>query len=104
MRGSVLLVVASLGLATVVSMLLWVARKITWRRPAPFLRQLEAVSGAPERSGPASGISRLDPMKSGNGERAGEDTDEDAPPDAPQEAPPDAPQEAPPDAPAVTER
>jgi len=62
MRGSVLLVVASLGLATVVSMLLWAARKITWRRPTPFLRQLEAVSGAPARSGPASGISRLDPL------------------------------------------
>lgn len=64
MRGSVLLVVASLGLATVVSMLLWVARKITWRRPVPFLRQLKAVSGVPGRSvGPASGISRLDPLR-----------------------------------------
>ena len=64
MRGSVLLVVASLGLATVVSMLLWVARKITWRRPVPFLRQLKALSGVPGRSvGPASGISRLDPLK-----------------------------------------
>ncbi len=73
MRGSVLLVVGSLGLATVVSMLLWVARKITWRRPAPYLRQLEAVSGAPRRSGPASGISRLDPMRSDNGEAAVED-------------------------------
>ncbi len=83
MRGSVLLVVASLGLATIVSMLLWVARKITWRRPAPFLRQLEAVSGAPERSGPASGISRLGPMKSGNSEHNGEDTVADAPSDAP---------------------
>ena len=82
MRGSVLLVVASLGLATIVSMLLWVARKITWRRPAPFLRQLEAVSGAPERSGPASGISRLDPMYSDN-EHNGEDTVADAPSDAP---------------------
>ena len=79
MRGSVLLVVASLGLATIVSMLLWVARKITWRRPASFLRQLEAVSGASGRSGPASGISRLDPMKSDTGE----DTVADAPPDAP---------------------
>ena len=64
MRGSVLLVVASLGLATVVSMLLWLARRITWRRPVPFLRQLEAVSGEPGRSvGPASGISKLDPLK-----------------------------------------
>ena len=79
MRGSVLLVVASLGLATIVSMLLWVARKITWRRPASFLRQLEAVSGARGRSGPASGISRLDPMRSDNRE----DTVADAPPDAP---------------------
>ena len=83
MRGSVLLVVASLGLATIVSMLLWVARKITWRRPAPFLRQLEAVSGAPQRAGPASGISRLDPMKSDNREHAGEDTVAGAPPDTP---------------------
>ena len=83
MRGSVLLVVASLGLATIVSMLLWVARKITWRRPISFLRQLEAVSGAPQRSGPASGISRLDPMKSDNHEHTGEDTVADAPPDAP---------------------
>ena len=83
MRGSVLLVVASLGLATIVSMLLWVARKITWRRPISFLRQLEAVSGAPERSGPASGISRLGPMKSDDGESTGEDTVPDAPPDAP---------------------
>jgi len=83
MRGSVLLVVASLGLATVVSMLLWAARKITWRRPTPFLRQLEAVSGAPARSGPASGISRLGPLKSDNGEPTGDDTVADAPPDAP---------------------
>ena len=63
MRGSVLLVIASLGLATVGSSLLWLARRITWRRPAPFLKQLEAVS--PERGrpvGPASGISRLDPL------------------------------------------
>ena len=64
MRGSVLLVVASLGLATVGSMLLWVARRITWRRPVPFLRQLKDLSGVPGRSvGPASGISRLDPLK-----------------------------------------
>lgn len=83
MRGSVLLVVASLGLATIVSMLLWVARKITWRRPAPFLRQLEAVSAAPVRSGPASGISRLDPLGPDDGEHAGEDAAADAPPDAP---------------------
>ena len=80
MRGSVLLVVASLGLATIGSMLLWVARKITWRRPAPFLRQLESVSGVPGRSvGPASGISRLDPMTSDDPA----DTAADAPPDAP---------------------
>ena len=64
MRGSVLLVLASLSLATVVSMLLWVARRITWRRPVPFLRQLKSLSGVPGRSvGPASGISRLDPLK-----------------------------------------
>ena len=63
MRGSVLLVVASLGLATIVSMLLWVARRITWRRPVPFLRQLKALSSVPGRSvGPASGISRLAPL------------------------------------------
>lgn len=63
MRGSVLLVLASLGLATVVSTLLWLIRKITWRRPAPFLKQLEAVSPTPGRPvGPASGISRLDPL------------------------------------------
>ena len=78
MRGSVLLVVASLGLATVVSMLLWVARKITWRRPVSFLRQLEAVSGTRQRSGPASGISRLDPVMSANRE----DTAAGTPPDA----------------------
>ena len=64
MRGSVLLVVASLGLATIGSMLLWVARRITWRRPVSFLRQLKAVSGAPGRSvGPSSGISKLDPVR-----------------------------------------
>lgn len=79
MRGSVLLVVASLGLATIVSMLLWVVRKITWRRPVSFLRQLEAVSGAPGRSGPASGISRLDPM----GSDTPSYTDADKPPEAP---------------------
>ena len=63
MRGSVLLVLASLGLAAVVSTLLWLVRKITWRRPAPFLKQLEAVSPAPGRPvGPASGISKLDPL------------------------------------------
>ena len=63
MRGSVLLVIGSLGLATVGSVLLWVARRITWRRPAPFLKQLESVSPVPGRSvGPASGISKLDPL------------------------------------------
>ena len=63
MRGSVLLVLASLGLATVVSTLLWLIRRITWRRPAPFLKQLEAVSPTPGRPvGPSSGISRLDPL------------------------------------------
>ena len=63
MRGSVLLVLASLGLATIVSILLWLVRKITWRRPAPFLKQLEAVSPTRERPvGPASGISRLGPL------------------------------------------
>lgn len=66
MRGSVLLVLASLGLATVGSTLLWLIRKITWRRPAPFLKQLEAVSPTPGRPvGPASGISRLDPLAPG---------------------------------------
>ena len=63
MRGSVLLVLASLGLATVGSTLLWLVRKITWRRPAPYLKQLEAVSPTPGRPvGPASGISKLDPL------------------------------------------
>ena len=63
MRGSVLLVLASLGLATIVSLLLWMVRRITWRRPAPFLKQLEAVSPTPGRPvGPASGIARLDPL------------------------------------------
>ncbi len=63
MRGSVLLVLASLGLATVVSTLLWLIRRITWRRPTPFLKKLEAVSPAPGRPvGPASGISKLDPL------------------------------------------
>ena len=62
MRGSVLLVLASLGLAAVGSTLLWLIRKITWRRPAPYLKQLEAVSPTPGRPvGPASGISRLAP-------------------------------------------
>ncbi len=83
MRGSVLLVVASLGVATVVSMLLWAARKITWRRPISFLRQLEAVSGAPERSGPSSGISRLDAMQSGDHEHTSEGAVVDASPEAP---------------------
>lgn len=79
MRGSVLLVVASLGLAAVGSMLLWAARKITWRRPVPFLRQLKAVSGVPGRSvGPASGISKLDPLSP-----EPEDEAADATPDAP---------------------
>ncbi|MCY4666012.1 MAG: hypothetical protein OXC00_15255 [Acidimicrobiaceae bacterium] len=64
MRGSVLLVVASLGLATVGSVLLWAARRITWRRPASYLRQLEAVSIPGKSVGPASGISRLDPLQS----------------------------------------
>ena len=63
MRGSVLLVLASLGLATVGSMLLWAARRITWRRPTPFLERLGSMSPVPGRPvGPASGISRLDPM------------------------------------------
>ena len=89
MRGSVLLVAASLGLATIGSTLLWVARKITWRRPTPFLRQLEAVSGVPGRSvGPASGISKLDPLNS----------EQPAAPDA------DAAGDVPGEAPAVSER
>ena len=63
MRGSVLLVLASLGLATVGSTLLWLVRKISWRRPASYLKQLKAVSPTPGRPvGPASGISRLDPL------------------------------------------
>ena len=63
MRGAVLLVIGSLGLATVGSTLLWLVRKITWRRPTPFLKRLKAVSPVPGRPvGPASGISRLDPM------------------------------------------
>ncbi len=63
MRGSVLLVLASLGLATVGSGLLWLVRKITWRRPTSYLKQLEAVSPTSGRPvGPASGISRLDPL------------------------------------------
>ena len=63
MRGSVLLVLASLGLATVGSMLLWAARRITWRRPTPFLERLGSMSPVPGRPvGPSSGISRLDPM------------------------------------------
>ena len=63
MRGSVVLVLASLGLATVGSTLLWLIRKITWRRPAPYLKQLEAVSPTTGRPvGPASGISKLDPI------------------------------------------
>lgn len=74
------MVVASLGLATVGSIMLWLARRITWRRPTPFLKKLEAVSGAPGRSvGPASGISRLDPLKS--------DPSAEAPADAPGDAP-----------------
>ena len=80
MRGSVLLVVASLGLATVGSMLLWAARKITWRRPVPFLRQLEAVSGVPGQSvGPASGISKLDPLNPEEPEDGTADASGDAP-------------------------
>ena len=80
MRGSVLLVVASLGLATVGSMLLWLARRITWRRPVPFLRQLKAVSGVPGRSvGPASGISRLDPLKPEHAAETAADAAGDAP-------------------------
>ena len=63
MRGSVLLVLASLGLATVVSLLLWLGRRITWRRPPTFLERLDSVSPVPGRAvGPASGISRLDPV------------------------------------------
>ncbi len=80
MRGSVLLVVASLGLATVGSMLLWLARRITWRRPTPFLKKLQSVSGVPGRPvGPASGISKLDPLMS--------DPSAEAPADAPGDAP-----------------
>ena len=92
MRGSVLLVVASLGLATVVSMLLWLARRITWRRPASFLRQLEAVSGAPGRSvGPASGISRLDPLQSDDAADTAADAAADTAADTAVEAAGDAP-------------
>ena len=84
MRGSVLLVVASLGLATIVSMLLWVARRITWRRPVPFLRQLKALSGVPGRSvGPASGISRLDPLTPEHAAGTAAETVADATGDAP---------------------
>ncbi len=64
MRGSVLLVVASLGVATILSMFFWMARKITWRRPASPLRRLESLSHSSERSGPSSGIYMLDPVDS----------------------------------------
>ncbi len=64
MRGSVLLMVASLGFAAILSTLLWMARRVTWRRPVSPLRQLESLSYTPERSGPSSGISKLDPMES----------------------------------------
>ena len=84
MRGSVLLVLASLGLATVVSTLLWLIRKITWRRPAPFLKQLEAVSPTPGRPvGPASGISRLDPLNPEHPAGTAAETVADATGDAP---------------------
>jgi len=56
--------VASLGFAAILSTLLWMARRVTWRRPVSPLRQLESLSYTPERSGPSSGISKLDPMES----------------------------------------
>ncbi len=56
--------VASLGFAAILSALLWMARRVTWRRPVSPLRQLESLSYTPERSGPSSGISKLDPMES----------------------------------------
>ena len=89
-----LLVLASLGVAAVGSMLLWVVRRITWRRPTPFLERLESVSPVPGRAvGPASGISRLDPM-----------TPTTTPHGAPVDSPADSPVDSPVDSPAGSER
>ncbi|MCY4175056.1 MAG: hypothetical protein OXD37_01800 [Acidimicrobiaceae bacterium] len=64
MRGSVLLVAASLGFAVILSTLFWMARKVTWRRSVSPLRRLQSLSETRERSGPSSGVSIVDSMAS----------------------------------------
>lgn len=60
MSGSALLVGAALAAAALVSMLLWLARRLFRRRPKSFREQLAAVSDRPAPVGPAGGVSVLD--------------------------------------------
>ena len=63
MRGAVLLVVAALGVATIGSILLWMAPKLFRRRSPSFKEQLSAIaprSGEPV--GPAGGVSAPTPI------------------------------------------
>ena len=63
MRGAVLLVVAALGVATIGSILLWMAPKLFGRRPASFNERLSAMAPHPgERVGPAGGVIGLTPI------------------------------------------
>ena len=63
MRGAVLLVVAALGVATIGSILLWMAPKLFRRRSPSFNEQLSAMAPRPgERVGPAGGVSAPTPI------------------------------------------
>ena len=57
MSGSALLVLAALAASLLVSMLLWLARRLFRRRPKSFREQLAAVSDRPGAPvGPAGGV------------------------------------------------
>ena len=63
MNGAVMVMLISLGAASVLSILLWLVSKLSRKRTPSFLEQLNSVaarSGPPV--GPASGIANLKPI------------------------------------------
>ena len=65
MSGAVLLVLASLGVAALSSMLLWLLPKLFRRRPPSFREQLAALAPRPGRPvGPAGGVAEPTPISS----------------------------------------
>ncbi len=63
MKDAILLLVAALGTAAVVSLLLWGLPKLFRRREPTFSERLNALAPTPgTRVGPSSGISGLTPI------------------------------------------